>query len=312
MARKVPKTLYHYCSLQTFYSIIKNRSIWISDVGKSNDSLELKWIKGQCKYYILKVWAEYLNSVVEIGGTDKLDLEAFEDFKKLQNQLDDLYAFETEKCWAFCLSEKQDDLGQWRGYADDGFGIAIGFKSSYFKKIGKNETKELDASSSVAFDSIAYKDKEVEKLFYEICGLSSITPQMNSKAVLQKLRGAIVASLLLAPFYKNKKFAEEKEWRLVFSLLTKSLNEGKTPKTEFEELFPENEIEYDFVVRNNEMVSHIEFSDKNLARYISEIWMGPKCKLSSNDLKLFLVSAGVLQDFSDDSIRIHKSQASYR
>ena len=41
MENKQPKTLYHYCSLQTFYDIIKNKSIWISDVEKSNDFLEL-------------------------------------------------------------------------------------------------------------------------------------------------------------------------------------------------------------------------------------------------------------------------------
>lgn len=34
MANNVPKTLYHYCSVDTFYNIINNRSIWLSDIGK--------------------------------------------------------------------------------------------------------------------------------------------------------------------------------------------------------------------------------------------------------------------------------------
>lgn len=309
MAKRVPKILYHYCSLPTFASIVKNRTIWLSDIGKSNDSLELKWIKGQCRYYILKAWNNYLKTVVENGDDKKIDFEAFEN---LQIQLNDLYTFETEKCWTFCLSEKQDDLGQWRGYADDGCGIAIGFKSSFFKKIAKDDTTEFDAPSTVTFDHIAYRDRDIEKLFYDICGLSSITPQMNSEEVFQRLRAAIAASLLFAPFYKNKKFAEEKEWRLVFSVLTKALIKGKTPKTEFEALFPESEIKYGFIVKNNEMISHIEFSDKDMADYISEVWIGPKCKLSSVDLKLFLISVGAIQNFNDDSIHVHKSQASYR
>ena len=37
--------LYHYCSVQTFYNIIKNKSIWLSDLSRTNDSKELIWLK---------------------------------------------------------------------------------------------------------------------------------------------------------------------------------------------------------------------------------------------------------------------------
>ena len=309
MAKRAPKTLYHYCSVSTFFNIIKNRSIWLSDIGKSNDSLELKWIKGQCQYYILKAWADYVEAVIEIGEPGKVDYDAF---ITLQKQAKDLTNAETEKCWVFCLSEKADDLGQWRGYADDGSGISIGFKKSFFGKIKAEGESGLNAPSSVTFDNICYREKEVEKLFNDTCGLSLITPSMDSKEVLRRLETALAASLLLAPYYKNKKFSEEKEWRLVFSTLTKELIAGKTPRTEFEKMFPRNEIHYDYIVRNNELVSHISFRDYDLAKYISEIWIGPKCKLSSIELRLFLISEGFLKNIDDNSIEIHKSQASYR
>lgn len=309
MARRTPKVLYHYCSVPTFYNITRNRSIWLSDIGKSNDSQELKWIKGQCRYYILKAWTDYAKAVQENGELEKVD---FDKFEQIQNQLEDLYKYETEKCWGFCLSEKKDDLGQWRGYADDGHGISIGFKSSYFKAIMRAGKTEITDPSSVAFDSICYNEKETEKLFYESCGLSLITPEMTSDDVIKRLRAAIVASLLLAPFYKNGKFAEEKEWRLVFSTLTKDLIAGKTPKTEFEAIFPDKEIQYDFIVRNNELVSHIAFADNKMASNISEIWIGPKCKMTTVDLKMYLISVGLLKDYYDNTIQIHKSQASYR
>ncbi len=309
MTQRIPKILYHYCSLSTFYSIVKNHSIWLSDIGKSNDSLELKWIKGQCRYYVLKAWVDYTKAVFANGEHDKVDFEAFDN---LQKQLDELFSFETEKCWVFCLSEKKDDLGQWRGYADDGYGISVGFKSSYFKNLSEKVKGKFDGTSTVAFDHIAYKAKEVGNLFFDVCGLSSIVPQMNSLEVLAKLQNAIVKSLARSPFYKSKKFAEEKEWRLVFATMTKALLEGKTPKTEFNTLFPDNEIQYDFVVKNNELISHIEFSDEKLSNSISEIWIGPKCKLSPIDLKHFLISAGCLTSFDDHSIQINKSEASYR
>ena len=35
----------------------------------------------------------------------------------------------------FCLSKKGDLLSQWRGYADDAFGVSIGFEKDYLKKL---------------------------------------------------------------------------------------------------------------------------------------------------------------------------------
>ncbi len=309
MAKRQPKTLYHYCSVQTFFNIMKNRSIWLSDIGKSNDSLELRWIKGRCQYYILKAWTDYAKAVSETGELEKIDFDAF---SKVQKQAEELTTAETEKCWVFCLSEKADDLGQWRGYAADGSGIAIGFRKQFFERIAEEGHTEYDAPSSVSFDCISYDEKEEKALFYDICGLSQITPQMESKEVLRRIRAAVVASLMLAPYYKSKKFSEEKEWRLVFSTITKDLIAGKTPKTEFGKLFPNNEIQYDYIVRNTEIVSHIAFGDKDMAKYISDIWIGPKCKISSVEMRLFLISVGFLKDFDDKSIEIHKSQASYR
>lgn len=34
------EVVYHYCSVDTFFNIIKNSSIWLSDIAKSNDYQE--------------------------------------------------------------------------------------------------------------------------------------------------------------------------------------------------------------------------------------------------------------------------------
>ena len=309
MDKQLPPTLYHYCSLSTFFRIVKNKSIWLSDISKSNDSLELKWIKDQCSYYILKVWVDYVKSVKEHGELEKVD---FEEFDKIKKQIDDCYNIDTEKCWAFCLSEKKDDLGQWRGYADDGFGISIGFKSSYFENILDQYESDTAFSSKVFFGDVLYTEKAVETLFYDECSLSQINPQMSSKEVTKKLRTAVVASLLLAPFYKNKYFSEEKEWRVVYTLVMKELFAGKTPKMLLEESVDDIEIDYNYTVRGNDLVSHVELIDESLVNSFNEIWIGPKCKLSPKELKLFLISTGFLKNSDDNSIRIYKSQASYQ
>ena len=307
--KKAPEVLYHYCSVHTFYNIIRNCSIWLSDISKSNDSLELKWIKGRCSYYLLRSWIDYAKEVQKLDQHGTID---FEEFDRLHKIVNELIKNETEKCWVFCLSEKQDDLGQWRGYADDGYGISIGFNTSFFQHT--TDSIEIDKNDpvSVLFDCVSYSEKEIESFFYNTCELSSITPQMSSEEVISKLRKAVVYSLWGTPFYKNSKFAEEEEWRLVFSILTNELNNGKNPKVEFEKLFPQNKILYDFTIRGSNLISHIEFGDKDMRRNISEIWIGPKCELTTADIKLFLISKGFLRDFKDDSIRIHESNASYR
>ena len=47
MAERHPKTLYHYCSIETFFNVIKSNSVWLSDIEKSNDSLELTYMKNE-------------------------------------------------------------------------------------------------------------------------------------------------------------------------------------------------------------------------------------------------------------------------
>ena len=110
-------TLYHYCSLSTFYSIIKNRSIWLSDVSKSNDSQELVWATRQCKSLVLKKFLEY---VERMKANDRFIDTRFREFNKTFDQFESIDAANSLKSWVFCLSEKGDNLGQWRGYADDG------------------------------------------------------------------------------------------------------------------------------------------------------------------------------------------------
>ncbi|GMQ62471.1 hypothetical protein [Vallitalea maricola] len=37
-------TVYHYCSVDTFFSIIQNKTIRLSDLNKTNDYMEKRWV----------------------------------------------------------------------------------------------------------------------------------------------------------------------------------------------------------------------------------------------------------------------------
>ena len=194
MSKKEPQILYHYCSLETFEKIIKNHTIRFSDITKSNDSDELIFI---CKLY----W-KFLNKKVKFNPLKFFIKESSQDLIH----------------YAFCLSEKGDDLSQWRGYAPNG-GVAIGFDTSFLKKMCDNiETTLIDEKHQFkGFDKIKYidikeKDKELRQNWEDIkneFGKMPTYSQENFAIILNKL-------LELSNTYKNSAFKNECERRLYF------------------------------------------------------------------------------------------------
>ena len=51
--------VYHYCSLDSFNSILKHRSLRLTNILKSNDSMEISWI---CRYYDAEFKRAYENA----------------------------------------------------------------------------------------------------------------------------------------------------------------------------------------------------------------------------------------------------------
>ena len=311
MTKRIPKTLYHYCSIETFYNIITNRSLWLSDISKSNDSQELKWLKDQCELYILKSWLHY---VEELDKADRLVTADFEKFKKTQQWSEFINKSEISKCWVFCLSEKKDDLGQWRGYAQNGCGISIGFKSDFFKSV-EMIAKIIDENEELYFQKVKYTKKQIEEFFYDHLGLREISINNTSEEVVQKLNDAIFSTLWNSAFFKSETFKEEREWRIAYSMSISELSEGKIPGILDEKNKFKNAVtlgNYGFSTKNNSFVSHVELGIPKIESVIDEIRIGPKSMLSVLDVKLFLVSQGILKNAKDKSIKIYKSNATYR
>lgn len=105
--------LYHYCSTATFHSIVDTRSVRLSSLSLSNDTLEGKLVA---------------NAVAQLAKRDDLS-------QATSLRLQDYLNF-FEKIFdglGFCLSEDGDVLSQWRGYAADATGVAIGFSRAYLE-----------------------------------------------------------------------------------------------------------------------------------------------------------------------------------
>jgi hypothetical protein len=308
MSKKV-STLYHYCSLETFYNIMKNRSIWLSDVSKSNDSKELAWATEQCKKAVIKKFLEYSD---RMKSNNDFIHTRFRDFNRITDQFDSIDTKQTLKSWVFCLSEKGDNLGQWRGYADDGKGVAIGFAKEYFASQNQSVDFEEDKMYYM-FDRIEYGDFKVEQLLNP-CDINILASSCDYEALERCIKRLMAYSIILAPLYKSATFEEEKEWRMVFLANTNALKRGMIPSANYMDK-PElmfDIIDFAFVPKNNTLVSHIEVALKDIKRAITSVTIGPKSDLSVLDIQLFLISIGLLQSTDDDSIKVTRSSASYR
>lgn len=306
---KEVSTLYHYCSLETFYNIMKNRSIWLSDVSKSNDSRELEWAIEQCKIAVINKFLEYSD---RMKSNNDFISTRFRDFNRITDQFEFIDTNQMLKSWVFCLSEKGDNLGQWRGYADDGKGISIGFSKEYFAP--QNQSVDFNEDKMYyMFDQIEYGDFKVEQLLSP-SDINTLASSCDYEALERCFKRLMVYSIILAPLYKSAAFEEEKEWRMVFLAHTSALKGGMIPSTNYmdkpEPMF--DIIDFAFIPKNNTLVSHIEVALKDIKHAITSVTIGPKSDLSVLDVQLFLISIGLLHSTDDDSIKVMRSSLSYR
>lgn len=315
MTKSVPRVLYHYCSLSTFMSIFDNKSIWLSDIRKSNDSLELRWIMGQCQYYMINAWTDYVRDVQQNRGMDIVSHEHFKEFEELYLLAKDYDVEDDTKNWVFCLSEKSDDLGQWRGYANDGQGISIGFNSAFLKNINYIGENVRTISVNFGFDKVYYSKKDVKLFFNDKVGLSRIDINMDPSEVIQYMKRALALSYIYSPLYKSDKFKDEREWRIFYSMHLDDMEKGERPgifndKNKLSDIIKLEK--YKFERKGETMVSHLELELPQLQRAINSIIIGPKAKVTPMDMRLYLMSIGLLRDANDESIKVHRSMISYR
>lgn len=277
--------LYHYCGLDAFLSIIKNSTLWLSDIRKSNDYLE-------CVYCRDKI-NEKIRGFLE---DDKEALEAWDFGYNINSDLSmDMISY------VACFSENKDQLSQWRGYADNGAGIAVGFSRESFADL-----KEA-APSHISFRKVIYDEKEQEK-FIERIARESIKA-METKPVAQVAAELNQNYRLQFPVLKNASFEEEAEWRIIFndSFSKRKRHVGKNI------LF--SGIRY--TVREKRLVSYIEMDFSKLKHNaIKEIWIGPKAEVEIQDILHLLDVYGYYDDVENYNesapIKIAHSASSYR
>lgn len=295
--------IYHYCSGATFKELIQKRTIRFSDITKSNDSAELRWITK----YITPIF----NEEYEIAKTNPLFKDACQktDFVMLFNKFVDTYFTHAlsgkEKFFWFyasCFSLEGDMLSQWRGYADDGRGFSIGFNRKKFENYSTSGFELLSIhSGEVEYDKKKHEGvvrDSIKKLLSAI--IADIEKkELSRESLLHKYKRCFQELIEKAVFIKNPFFLEEKEWRMcvwTFKEFSDSndillVNNGIPEKYTLE-----------FQNRNNQFVSFFDL--KFTPNTVERIIVGPKNKTDLSDLSMVLRSNGF-------NCKLEKSDGTY-
>lgn len=273
----IPDTLYHYCNPAAFLNIIQSKSLWLSDSYAANDYVEGSWA-----YPIIdKVIAKYRND-----QTDHLFNEFIQTFK-----------LNAPRIYMNCLSSDGDLLSQWRGYALDGKGFAIGFNPKYFEFKVQLPTRNISPKEAIGLSHVIYDREEQENL------IESLTIEF---ALKQQLTGHLTILLqLVSLIAKNPKFAEEKEWRIIH---TPNILIGIEPNVPpFEIWGGISEMKF-YLSYNQSIVPYFElsFADSKKHPAINEIILGPKNPSSPTAIRMLLNQHGF------QNVAIKRSEATYR
>jgi hypothetical protein len=208
-----PSVIYHYTNDAGLRGIIETGKLWFTDVFDLNDPTELK---------------HGIGPAIEII-TAKHDEERPE-IRQFSENLAALLHGGVEQIahyFTCSFSSAGDDLGQWRAYADNGRGFAIGFDASMLSQTFETA---ISGAGSMTFP-VWYGEDELYTMHRKIIArvmpliLMPRSRNLESEAIneyMNELSGILAVPILRAAlFFKNKAYSNEQEYRF-FQLLAKA------------------------------------------------------------------------------------------
>ena len=288
--------VYHYCDLHTFISIVRRGELWLADISKSNDSMELDWAMRMFRREASRVVREHLDWG---AGAGAVDINTGIATGYLSSPSFGPGSQDYLRCYAMCFTTHHDSLGQWRGYADDGAGVALGFLADDFEAV-----HERGGGSSFEYDRVIYDQAEARARVR--AAFSDVNVHQPTVSFVQDLRQREAGLFLLAPFLKNPTFADENERRLSIWIDDRRLAQTHDElEREYGDLF--QPLGLHFSDRDRDIVPHYRLR-ADLPRLLRRVVLGPTCRAHRRDVNLLLSSCGI----DPGNVQITRSRSSYR
>jgi len=253
--------MYHYCSMEAFEGILSSKSLWLSDSIFMNDKYEGRWIDKIVEEVILELKDEYSE-----GQLAK--------YKKQFNELKD------KKAYMCCFSKEPDKLSQWRAYADNASGVAIGFSRAAIGLTGNFDFE-------LALMDVLYNKEEHIRIIKESIKFSLDNDYIGNDKEL-------------AYYFKNPSFYEEEEVRFLYTpendMSQHSFADPLASK--YYELMSNNISDIKQRIREEEKIPYFEYDLTGTMKgfsseLIPKIVIGPRNRTDVNGLKKLLKKQGL-------------------
>lgn len=209
-----------------------------------------------------------------------------------------------------CFSLEKDMLTQWRNYADDGSGVAIGFNQNHLLKVVDSEPYPIHVISG----KVEYlKDDENACLPKLDIDLKKIFLDLGSSEKISEQQKRSIQRYLFqnCPFHKDPCFELEKEWRIcsyVGVLNGRVLCRQGKPD---DGTIRYSDIRANYCESHGRLRSYFDLpipKDTEQSSAINKVMLGPNCKAEISDVYLMLRR----YDFKINEESITRSQGSYR
>lgn len=195
-----PTHVYHYTSAEGLYGILESNTVWAADCRFLNDASESQ--VGVAK-------ARDISRARRFSTKDDQLISFYRELSKLLRQ------DSPEPNFIFSLSERDDDLSQWRTYANDGLGFTIGFSTE--KLLENSQDNEGEFEFSKVLYGSRDQDSILRSLFStfekEVKGIGAASS--HSAGDIEE--AAMLLDWLVANYstlFKHSSFRSEKEWRV--------------------------------------------------------------------------------------------------
>src|SRR5258706_6937370 len=203
--RAAPELIYHYTDGDGLTGILQSRKLWLTDLFDLNDPSELRY------------GIRYAQDALDTISTDRGIEQFAKDFRKFT--ADGIQAI--AHFFVGCFSCNGDELGQWRAYADDGRGFAIGFDSASLVGAFENSGKKIDVARG-AF-RLNYDGTELQSAQHELAKLlpAPLSALRGKQLARQEVAAYLtmlsslfsMAAIEMAVLSKHRGYSSEDEYR---------------------------------------------------------------------------------------------------
>ncbi len=273
--------LYHYCGYDKFESIISSKSLWLTQIVKSNDTEEV------LRTFDI-IWPKIREKLAhKIKNSSKA--------QEVLNILDNQFRLERyvslngdETPYGVCLSLNRDLSQNWNEYGEHGEGVCLGFSAKLFTGI-ERQIPHPNAffQPSIGWEQVIYDTNNIADefvpLFVQI--LNDDPTAMGWLTVRTTLKH-------YSAFIKNPLFTDEREVRIIYYPNKSHIFDTVTELESFVDAdFPHCSLPW--IKSNGECA-------------LKEVIVGSNCKYDCDDIQRLLLDKGL------KNIVVIKSEYPYR